>query len=119
MSSLFRGVRGGTSCGESLCDSCQAFVHMKGAGESQERLGCKALDATPRLIPFKMFECTLYKDKRLISIYDMEQRAYFITAQGQILKSNEYFSERIREELARKGDKVPPADYGFLTKRNL
>jgi hypothetical protein len=92
---------------------------MKGKGESQEQIYCKASGGYPKRIPYEMYDCSFFKDKLLTNIYDMEQRAWVITSKGKVLPSNEHFQSKIREELAETKDRLPRIDYGFLTGKKI
>jgi hypothetical protein len=82
---IFKGVRGGTAGGEPLCNSCSNFGYRRGAGESQEILRCSG-----KPLPFRMFECSDYDDKRIEGVYDLMNRAWIILGDKRIVPSIEY-----------------------------
>lgn len=73
-----RKVYGGTPVGsESRCDTCSHARIIQGFAESEKVTFCDAM-YDPIRIPFKVYECSDYDDKRLPSISAMEQIAWFL-----------------------------------------
>jgi hypothetical protein len=73
----YKGVSGGTISGDPLCRTCSHSQYIQGSSLSQLMLHC---DRVRDPLTFEAYECGQYEDKRLPSLYDMEQLAWvFVT----------------------------------------
>ena len=91
-------IQGGTPRGsESLCDSCYWSHIQKGYAESEEVVLCAFL-RQPRLIAFKVRQCTDYNDKRIPSKRDMEDIAWIIRTKDVTRRLGFAAEERMTEE---------------------
>ena len=73
----FRGVRGGTPSGKSLCESCRNCFRATGSGSNEVTL-CVANFETALRIDFPVYDCTKYDDKGYPTQYEMEQMAFVL-----------------------------------------
>lgn len=72
----YRKVYGGTPKGnESRCDTCVYARIIRGYAENERITLCDRL-FEPIHIPFKVYECSDYADKRLPCVEDMEEIAW-------------------------------------------
>lgn len=72
-------VKGGTPRQEgTLCQTCRNAHIIKGFSESEEKVFCRMF-YIKREIPFSVFQCSMYDDKRLASRVEMEEIAWFLT----------------------------------------
>jgi|GEM_PF-2446038 hypothetical protein len=75
MSATIRSGRPQVS--ESLCNSCYWAHIERGFAKSEEVVLCAFL-SPPRIVPFKVGQCTDYNDKRVPSKAEMEEIAWII-----------------------------------------
>lgn len=68
-------IQNGTisDAGVSLCTTCTNATIAKGSGLAEELIYCSSLRSKLR---FKVFKCSGYEDKRLPSLYEMQQLAW-------------------------------------------
>ncbi|MCI0352714.1 MAG: hypothetical protein L0Z53_25110 [Acidobacteriales bacterium] len=78
----YRKVYGGTPVGnESRCDTCVHARIVKGYAES-ERITICDYSYPPLQIPFKVFECSDYADKRLPGYEEMKEIAWILRSKS-------------------------------------
>lgn len=82
---IHKGVSGGTPTGEPLCNSCSNFGYRRGARESQEILLCGGIK-----LAYKMYECSSYEDKRLVTPMSFYDGAWIILDNKTIVPSKEH-----------------------------
>jgi hypothetical protein len=71
-----RKVYGGTPVGnESPCNSCANAQIIQGYSESERIVFCDATHPTIR-VPFSVRQCSMYEDKRLPDVEDLEEIAW-------------------------------------------
>ena len=71
-----RKVYGGTPEGsESRCDTCANARIIQGYSESERIVFCDATYPTMR-VPFSVRQCSMYEDKRLPDVEDLEEIAW-------------------------------------------
>ena len=76
-----RGVQNGTPVtGDWLCRTCSYAQIQKGYAASEELITCmyRSWSGRPRPIPFKIWECSAYADRRLPSLDGMEKTAWIL-----------------------------------------
>ena len=73
-----QGVRNGTPLtGDWLCRTCTHALIQKGYSESEEQVSCAyGYWEMPRLLPFKVRECSGYEDCRLSKYQGMAEIAW-------------------------------------------
>jgi hypothetical protein len=75
-------VYGGTPVGnKSLCATCRMAHHVRGI-DMQEQLICRGYQNT-LFIRFPVETCSIYDDKRVPSLYQMEQIAWAVTSRSR------------------------------------
>ena len=75
MAGLNKGVRGGTISGPPLCPTCRWSRTMRGEAPSQEVLYCHQIGKS---LPWQVFECKDYDDKRQPSLNDLYDQAWVL-----------------------------------------
>lgn len=119
MSRIYKGVQGGTPTGKPLCLSCRNFRWRSGAAEGQEQLFCTAMGKTTEPMRFLAYDCSAFSDKAIKDVYQMTQRAYIVTTDGQVLASEEYYELAERGKLSRKERRAMGHDVGFVASEVL
>ena len=72
-------IKNGTAVGtESLCVRCMNGHRQKGFRESEELLFCTYVWEAPRIVPFKVAECTNFAGRDTLTMYQMQQMALLI-----------------------------------------
>lgn len=72
-------IKGGTPLhSETLCRTCTRGHIIKGFRATEEEVYCRTF-YIEREIRFPVCECSFYEDKRLASLSDMEEIAWFLT----------------------------------------
>lgn len=73
-------VKNGTPLhGPALCETC-VYAHIaRGYRESEELVLCGAHEGA-RSVPFRVRECSSYRDRTRPSIYEMERMALLVSA---------------------------------------
>ena len=96
----------GTRSGDRLCDTCRKAYLIRGPGESQEAIECSVLSRTPR---WPVVECSMYDDKRMVSLREMRETAWVLTGEvkGKVgfLRSSEWVKKHQDEDI------VPDSSY--------
>ncbi len=65
--------------GDWLCRTCSHALIQKGYSDSEEQVSCAyGYFEMPRLLPFKVRECSGYEDRRLSGYKGMEEIAWTI-----------------------------------------
>ena len=75
-------IKSGTPKGaESLCNTCRWAHIVKGFLESQETVRCKWVSEDP-CVEFPVSQCNAYDDKRIPSLWDMQQIAWVLVTKS-------------------------------------
>ena len=76
-------VRGGTpKTTASLCMSCRNCHAIRGVN-FEERIFCYRMSPPTNEVHFPVVECTQFDDKRVPSLYDMEQIAWHVKSRNR------------------------------------
>jgi hypothetical protein len=104
MTQKYRGVLGGTSFGEPLCRTCRSAQFIQGRSLSSSILRCHNFN---RDLQFEAMECSAYDDKRIPSLWDMEQLAWVFKTDVKTRQIGFKSPEEIRAE--KQGHEAQPA----------
>lgn len=75
MNRSYRGVKGGTATGPSLCSSCRYGATLQGRSESDRLIYCSFLN---KQLPFEAWECSFYEDKAVPPLHELEKIAWIV-----------------------------------------
>lgn len=79
MSSMSKGVRGGTISGDPLCRTCRNSIRLQGSAVGEIAIFCTEISyMTQKQLPFEAYECPKYEDMRRDSKDKMEQLAWLL-----------------------------------------
>jgi hypothetical protein len=104
LSSLRKGVRGGTIGGIPLCRTCRNATYIQGLAESQRLLFCSEYSGFDNKspMPFEAYECSEYNDKRLPSRSDMNDVAWILRTNPKQKGTLGFFSPQQLKEFRKK-----------------
>lgn len=89
-------IKNGTTVGtESLCNRCRHGHRQKGFRECEELVFCTYMWRAPRMVPFKVAECSHFSERDRMTLWEMEDMALIINP-SPTLKPAGFF--RITEE---------------------
>lgn len=77
-------VYGGTPQGNrSMCQTCRFALNIRGTNMQQDSFCLRLGGNTPVRITYPVEQCNGYEDKRMSSIYDMQQIAWTVATRNR------------------------------------